>query len=118
MKRLLLALVAMSLPTAATSPALAHTAVRETSITDNATLSAAPTNFTITFSAATGLANATLTNAAGREIALDYTPPRAMAAAFTIPLPALAPGAYTISWRTMSHDGHVMPGAVHFTVAG
>lgn len=118
MKRLLLALVAISLPIAATSPALAHTAVRETSIADNATLSAAPTTFTITFSAATGLANVTLTNAAGREIALDYTRPHAMAPTFTIPLPTLAPGTYTIAWRTMAHDGHVMPGAIHFTVAG
>lgn len=118
MKRLLLALVAISLPLVATSPALAHTAVRETSITDNATLSAAPENFTVTFSAATGLANVTLTNAAGREIAIDYTPPHAMATTFTIPLPTLSPGAYTISWRTMAHDGHVMPGVIHFTVAG
>ena len=118
MKRLLVALIAASLAVAAASPALAHTAVRETSIADSATLSAPPANFTITFSAATGLANVTLTNAAGREVTLNYTPPRAMAAHFTIPLPALAPGAYTISWRAMSHDGHVMPGAIHFTVAG
>jgi methionine-rich copper-binding protein CopC len=102
MKRIFLALVAALLPIAAAPPALAHTAVRETSITDNATLSAAPANFTVTFSAATALA----------------TPPRTRAAAFTIPLPTLAPGAYTISWRTMASDGHVMPGAVHFTVAG
>lgn len=118
MKRLLLALAAISLPLVATAPARAHTAVRETSIADNATLSAAPENFTVTFSAATGLANVTLTNAAGRNVALDYTPPRVMATTFTIPLPTLAPGAYTISWRTMAHDGHVMPGAIHFTVAG
>jgi methionine-rich copper-binding protein CopC len=118
MKRLLLALVAISLPIAAASPALAHTAVRETSIADNATLSAPPSNFTVTFSASTGLANVTLTDAAGRDIALGYTPPRTMATTFTIPLPTLAPGAYTISWRTMAHDGHVMPGAIHFTVAG
>jgi len=118
MKRLLLALVAISLPLVAASPALAHAAARETSITDNATLSAPPANFTVTFSAATGLANVTLTNAAGREIAIDYTPPHTMATTFTIPLPALAPGAYTLSWRTMAHDGHVMPGAIHFTVAG
>ena len=118
MKRLLLALVAVSLPIAVAAPAFAHTAVRETSIADNATLSAPPATFTVTFSAATGLANVTLTNAAGREVALDYMPPRARAASFTIPLPALAPGAYTISWRTMASDGHVMPGAVRFTVAG
>lgn len=118
MKRLFLALVAASLPIASVAPALAHTAVRETSIADNATLSAAPANFTVTFSAATALANVRLTDAAGHEIALDYMPPRTRAAAFTIPLPALAPGAYTISWRTMASDGHVMPGAVRFTVAG
>ncbi len=117
MKRILLALVAASLPIAATSPALAHTAVRETSIAEHATLSASPASFTVTFSAATGLANVTLTNA-GREIALDYAPPHTMAATFTIPLPALTPGEYTIAWRTMAHDGHVMPGAIHFTVAG
>ncbi len=116
MKRLLMALVAALLSIAA--PALAHTAVRETSITNNATLSAPPTSFTITFSAPTGLANVTLTNAAGREVPINYAPSRAMAASFAIPLPALAPGAYTISWRTMSRDGHVMPGAVHFTIAG
>lgn len=118
MKRLLLALAAASLPIAATSPALAHTAVRETNIADHATLSASPASFIVTFSAATGLANVTLTNAAGREIALDYAPPHAMATTFTIPLPALASGEYTIAWRTMAHDGHVMPGAIHFTVAG
>lgn len=118
MKRLLFALVAASLPIVATSPALAHTAVRETSIAEHATLAASPANFTVTFSAATGLANVTLTNAAGHEIALNYTPPHAMTTTFTIPLPALTPGEYTIAWRTMAHDGHVMPGAIHFTVAG
>jgi methionine-rich copper-binding protein CopC len=41
-----------------------------------------------------------------------------MAANFSVPLPALAAGVYTVSWRTMSQDGHVMPGAVRFTVAG
>lgn len=117
MKRFL-ALVAAVLSIGAASPALAHTSVRETSITDNATLSASPTNFTVTFSAATGLANVTLTNSAGREIALNYTPPHAMASTYTIPLPTLAAGTYTISWRTMAYDGHVMPGAIHFTVAG
>jgi copper transport protein len=118
MKRLFLALVAASLSIVTATPALAHTAVRETSIADNATLSAPPASFTVSFSAATGLANVTLANAAGREIVLDYTPPRNRAASFTLPLPALAPGADTLAWRKMARGGHVMPGAVHFTVAG
>lgn len=119
MKRLLLALVAAaSLPIAAAPPALAHTVVRETSIPDNATLSAPPASFTVAFSAATGLASVRLTNATGRDLALGFTPPRATAASFTVPLPRLAPGTYTISWRALSSDGHVMPSAVHFTIAG
>lgn len=118
MKRIFLALVAALLSLVAAAPAFAHTAVRETNIPDNATLPEPPANFTVMFSAPTRLANLTLTNAAGGEIALDYTPPNAMATTFSIPLPTLAPGAYTISWRTMARDGHVMPGAIHFTVAG
>lgn len=117
MKRLTLAIATVAaLVTAA--PAFAHTAVRETNIAENATLVRAPADFTIVFSGATGLANVTLTDAAGRAVPLNYTPPRAMASSFAIPLPALAPGAYTLAWRTIAHDGHAMPGAVHFTISG
>lgn len=118
MKRLVLALAALSLTLVAAAPAFAHTSVRQTNIAENATLAASPETFTVEFSAATGLANVTLTDAAGRAIGLDYTPPRTMATSFTIPLPRLAPGAYTIAWRTIARDGHAMPGAIHFTVAG
>lgn len=118
MKRLLTALAAAAMAFAAAPLALAHTSVRETSIAENATLATSPETFTIVFSGETGLASVTLTNAAGQPIALAYTPSRTMAASFTIPLPALAPGAYTIAWRTMARDGHAMPGAIHFTVAG
>jgi methionine-rich copper-binding protein CopC len=117
MKRLALAMAAAAAMMAAT-PAFAHTSVRETNIAENATLARAPANFTIVFSGATGLANITLTDAAGRPVALTYTPPRQMASSFAIPLPALTPGAYTLSWRTIARDGHAMPGAVHFTISG
>lgn len=33
------------------------------------------------------------------------------------PRAALAHGRYTVTWRTMSHDGHAMHGTYHFTVA-
>ena len=117
MKRLAMAIVTAAMMAVAT-PALAHTSVRETNIAENATLARAPANFTIVFSGATGLANVTLTDSAGRAVALNYTPPRAMASSFAIPLPSLAPGAYTLAWRTIAHDGHAMPGAVHFTISG
>jgi hypothetical protein len=113
------ALAALTTATLAFAPtAFAHTHVAAMSIAENATLATAPSDFTVTFSAQTGLANVALANAAGQAIALDYTPPRQMAASYTIPLPRLAPGAYTLSWRTIAHDGHAMPGQVHFTIAG
>lgn len=117
MTRLAMALAVAALMTLAT-PAFAHTTVRETNISENAPLERAPATFTIVFSGATGLANVTLTDSTGRAVALNYTPPRQMAASFAIPLPALAPGAYTLAWRTIAHDGHAMPGAVHFTISG
>ncbi|MBL8550963.1 MAG: copper resistance protein CopC [Hyphomonadaceae bacterium] len=117
MKRLVMAIAAAALVTLAT-PALAHTTVRETNIAENATLARAPATFTIVFSGATGLANITLTDSTGCVVALNYTPPRQMTSSFAIPLPALTPGAYTLAWRTIAHDGHAMPGAVHFTISG
>lgn len=117
MKRLALAAAAAAVMMA-TTPALAHTTVRETNIVESAVLASAPANFTVVFSGATGLASIALTNGAGSPVALNYTPPRRMTSAFTIPLPKLAPGAYTLSWRTIARDGHAMPGAVHFTITG
>ncbi len=117
MKRLAL-VMATAITMMAATPAFAHTAVRETNIAENATLARAPATFTIVFSGATGLANVSLTDAAGRPVALNYTPPRQMTSSFAIPLPTLTPGAYTLSWRTIAHDGHAMPGARHFTISG
>lgn len=117
MKRLLISLAAASLPLLAAAPALAHTSVREMSIAENARLASAPESFTIVFSGPVGLANVTLTSASGQAVPLAFTPSRDMAASHTIPLPPLAPGAYTLSWRTIARDGHAMPGAVHFTLA-
>ncbi len=118
MKRLLISLTAASMPMLAATPALAHTSVRDMSIADNASLASAPESFTVVFSRAVGLASVVLTNAAGQTIPLAFTPPQDMAASHTIPLPALQPGSYTLSWRTIAPDGHAMPGAVHFTLTG
>ena len=111
------AAIAMTVAMIAATPVLAHTTVRETSIAENATLATAPATFKIVFSGATGLAHVTLTDSTGRPVVLNYTPPRKMATSFAIPLPTLSPGAYTLSWRTIAHDGHAMPGEIHFTIS-
>lgn len=118
MKRLLVSLAAAWIPLLAVAPAFAHTTVREMSIADNARLAQAPASFTIVFSGQVGLTNVTLADSAGQIVPLAFSPPREMAANYTIPLPTLRPGAYTLSWRTIAHDGHAMPGAVHFVIGG
>lgn len=42
--------------------------------------------------------------------------PKATATTLRVPLPLLAPGAYAISWRVLSADGHVASGGLHFTI--
>ncbi len=99
-------------------PAMAHTTLREANITEGARIAQNPRTFTMTFGADSGLASVQLTNAAGQVVPLNYTPPRTMARSFSVPLPALPPGAYALSWRLMGADGHAMNGGVKFTVTG
>lgn len=118
MRRLLFLMFALLAPLALSAPASAHVGVSATSIADNAVLTSAPNEFTVTFSGQTGLASIVLSNGDGARIPLNYAPPRAPAATFTVPLPPLTAGQYTLTWRTMSPDGHVMSGAVRFRIAG
>lgn len=99
------------------APAFAHAHAKTMSIADNAQLQKPPSSFSVKFSEKAGLVKVVLTRSTGEVVPLDYQPPKAMAADFQIPLPALGNGAYTLSWRTMGDDGHAMNGAVHFTVA-
>jgi methionine-rich copper-binding protein CopC len=48
--------------------------------------------------------------------ARKLAPPATAAARFTIPVPDLVSGSYTLTWRAVGSDGHVTSGAVHFKV--
>lgn len=109
------ALTALSL---AAGPAGAHTAVKSVSIAEGARLKAAPPSVTVTMGRPVGVGGVTLTTSAGRDVPLAYKPSRAMSAAFSVPLPRLAPDAYRLNWRVIAEDGHVMTGGVAFTVTG
>ena len=75
----------------------------------------APEHIVLTFSEAARLTAMTLQREG--EEPRKLTPlPAEMATRLTIPLPKLSPGRYTLSWRVVSDDGHVVPGALHFTV--
>ncbi len=99
-------------------PAFAHGGMVETSIHDNAKLSHAPVDFKVTFEHPSAITSMMLMTADKKMIGLDFKPSKALGTDFTIPLPQLSKGSYTLSWKSMAKDGHAMPGAVRFTVTG
>ncbi|HWA23723.1 MAG TPA: copper resistance CopC family protein [Caulobacterales bacterium] len=116
MKTKLLVPVALAFFAATAPAAFAHTHVRTTSIADNAALTAPPADFTVAFTEPAAIANVTLATGAGAPAPLNYQPPAGFAASYQIPLPHLDAGAYTLAWRMIARDGHVMNGTVHFTI--
>lgn len=74
-----------------------------------------PEHVVLSFSEAARLTALTLQREGEEPRKLTPLPPE-MATRITIPLPKLSPGRYTLSWRVVSDDGHVVPGTLHFTV--
>lgn len=116
-KILAAAFASLALFTAAPA-AFAHAAMTKTNITDQASFAQAPKTFSATFEHETSLAGLMLMGPGAKHIELDYKPSTAMAKTFEVPLPALAAGAYILSWKTVAKDGHAMKGDIHFTVTG
>jgi methionine-rich copper-binding protein CopC len=100
------------------APALAHGGMIETSIHDKQTFAAAPETFKVTFQHESAITSLMLMTGDKKQVAIDFKPSKTMAKVFTIPLPRLAKGTYTLSWKSLAKDGHAMPGAVRFTVTG
>ncbi len=100
------------------APAFAHGGMIETSIHDKASFAQAPADFKGTFEHDSAITSIMLMTAEKKMIGLDFKPSKTLGKAFTIPLPKLAAGSYTLSWKSMAKDGHAMPGAVRFTVTG
>jgi methionine-rich copper-binding protein CopC len=42
--------------------------------------------------------------------------PTTASAQWVIPAPTLAPGSYTLSYRLLSHDSHIMSGSIKFRI--
>ena len=76
----------------------------------------APEHITLTFSEAARVTALTIRRAGEAEQKLSPLP-TTNTRQVTVPTPTLAPGEYTVSWRVLSEDGHVMSGSLHFSVA-
>ena len=96
--------------------AQAHTHLKSATPAEGSTVKSAE-QITLTFSEKATVTALTLQKEGGDERKL--TPP-AEGAADHVKVAAgkLEPGKYTLNWRVVSDDKHVMSGKLHFTVSG
>jgi methionine-rich copper-binding protein CopC len=95
--------------------AIAHAHLVKADPADGSTVKAAPTKFVLMFNEPAKLTALSLQKDA--EPARKIEPlPTTSAAEISVPAPHLAAGKYTLTWRVVSNDGHVMPGKLTFTV--
>jgi methionine-rich copper-binding protein CopC len=97
--------------------ASAHAHLQKSSPADNSVITTSPSNLVLDFSEAARLTALSIQK--GSESPQKLKPlPTTAAQQISVPLPQLTPGTYLVSWRVVSDDGHMMSGALHFTLAG
>jgi copper resistance protein C len=98
-------------------PCLAHAKLQSSSPAKDAQLTVPPKALTLTFNEAAQLAVLKLTGG-GKEIPIPVDKNAKASPSFTFPLPALAPGSYTVQWTAVAaDDGHVTKGSFAFSIA-
>ena len=98
-------------------PCLAHAKLQSSTPASNAKLTQPPKSLTLNFSEAAKLAVLKLTRD-GREIPVPLDKDAAAGKTFTLTLPALSPGNYTVQWSVVAaDDGHVTKGSFTFSIA-
>src|SRR5712664_2053038 len=93
----------------------AHAHLQKSSPADNSVITAAPSNLVLNFSEAARLTALSIQKDSEPEQKLKPLPTTA-AQQISVPLPPLTPGTYSVNWRVVSDDGHMMAGALHFTL--
>lgn len=97
--------------------AQAHTHLKSATPAEGSTVQASPESIVLTFSEAARLTALTIQKDGDAEEKKISPLPADAAASVTVPAPKLAPGKYTVNWRVVSGDNHIMSGKLHFTVA-
>ena len=96
--------------------ASAHAHLQKSSPADGSVITTPPSNIVLTFSEAARLTALSIQR--GEEAKQNLKPlPTTAAQQISVPLPPLKPGAYSLTWRVLSDDGHVISGTLHFTLA-
>jgi methionine-rich copper-binding protein CopC len=102
----------------AAGPCLSHAKLQSSTPADNAQLAQAPKTLTLNFSEAAQLARLVMVGD-GKEISIPIDKTAKASQSFTLPLPGLVPGKYTVQWTAVAaDDGHVTKGTFSFSIAG
>jgi methionine-rich copper-binding protein CopC len=118
LKFLAVALTSSAMVAIASPAAFAHAEIAKSNIADHATLTKAPDAYTASFEEAAVVSGVALTGADGKNVNLASKPSKAMSKDFSLPLPKLAAGAYTLTFKVVAKDGHAMTNTIHFTITG
>jgi methionine-rich copper-binding protein CopC len=95
--------------------AQAHAHLLEATPADGSEIHAAPTELVLHFSENARLIVLWIAKDRGSPQRVVPLPEEAQAR-IVVALPPLADGHYTVSWRALSADGHVVPGRIRFTL--
>jgi methionine-rich copper-binding protein CopC len=95
----------------------AHAKLAQSTPGAGAAVNEAPSQLELLFSTPLHLTYLALTPHAGEAVKLDL-PRSEPKKAHTLPLPTLSPSHYTVEWRAMSADGHVMKDDWQFEITG
>jgi len=98
------------------SIAVAHVHLKQSMPAEGATVSSAPAQIVLTFNEPARLTALWIQQDASPRQKLGPVPAAAQAT-ITVPTPGLKPGKYTVTWRAVAPDRHVMSGELHFTVS-
>jgi methionine-rich copper-binding protein CopC len=118
LKFLAAALASTAMVAVAAPSAFAHAEITKSNIADHAKLTKAPDAYTASFEESAVVSGVALTGVDGKTIDLASKPSKTMSKDFSLPLPKLAAGAYTLTFKVVAKDGHAMTNTIHFTVAG
>lgn len=108
----LIVLLALCVPAAAQ----AHAVLTWSQPAEGAVLASSPADISLTFGGDVRIVSLVLKHDGDPDLPLPIPAAAPFAHSAQAPLPALAPGAYRVEWRTVARDMHAMSGAVTFTV--
>ena len=94
----------------------AHAHLQKSSPAEGSVITTSPPNLVLNFSEAAKLTALSIQKGSAPEQKLKPLSTTA-AQQISVPLPALTPGTYSVNWRVVSDDGHMMAGVLHFTLA-